>query len=420
MLWLMKRLYTKMEGCVFYEYIVSDDDTTMKKYLTHPEKRPTGKVNIGGRLPKEIPVPKWFADPTHRAKCVAGKFFKYNKASNKMTKLDCLRLKKYYSYYIKTNRKKSVKDIMEHIMAPLDHLFDDHKHCDSSWCHKKRREEDPKQCNEVGSERNKEGYYRNKKDDAELYAKLCELYQPYITEERITQCKHEFDTQVNEGMNTSVAKYAPKNRHYSKSISLEARVKVAAGIYNCGYHFFWTEVMKGLEIESDVSLQVYLLRKDEDKLKKHAREHDHANMARRKDNEHAKLRKELDARQKNISKNAEYSPMVGCDAAAGVEDKSKVGRNKSKTGRVVCRHALYGCIGGGDKAKHKTERSKSCTFNGQSAEYIRKVRDEYFDKNPHAKVEYDKMYPEVVTVGNGKKKKKKRIEENMGGGNTGM
>ena len=93
--------------------------------------------------------------------------------------------------------------------------------------------------------------------------------------------------------------------------------------------------------------------------------------------------------------------MVGCDAAAGVEDKSKGGRNKSKAGPVVCRHALYGCIGGGDKAKHKTERSKSCTFNGQSAEYIRKVRDEYFDKNPHAKVEYDKMYPEVVTVGNG-------------------
>ena len=43
-----------------------------------------------------------------------------------------------------------------------------------------------------------------------LYAKLCELYEPYIIEERITQCKHEFDTQVNEGMNAFVAKYAPK------------------------------------------------------------------------------------------------------------------------------------------------------------------------------------------------------------------
>ena len=87
------------------------------------------------------------------------------------------------------------------------------------------------------------------------------------TEERIAQCKYKFDTQVNEGTNTCVAKYAPKNRQYSKSISLEARVKVAAGIYNCGYHFFWTDVMKELEIESNVSLQVYLLRKDKDRLK---------------------------------------------------------------------------------------------------------------------------------------------------------
>ena len=126
----------------FYEYTVSNDDMTTKKYLTHPEKKSTGKMNIGRRLPKEIPIPKWFADPTHRAKCVAGKFFNYNKASNKMTKLDCLRLKKYYSYYIKTNRQKSVEAIMDHIMVPLDHLFDDHKHCDSRWCHKKRREED--------------------------------------------------------------------------------------------------------------------------------------------------------------------------------------------------------------------------------------------------------------------------------------
>ena len=140
-------------------------------------------------------------------------------------------------------------------------------------------------------------------------------------------------------MNTCVAKYAPKNRHYSKSISLEARVKVAAGIYNCGYHFFWTEVMKELEMESDVSLQVYLLRKDKDKLKKYARENDHANMAKRKANEHAKLRKELDTRYKNIAKNMEYSPMVGCDTAAGVENKSKVGTK-------ICRHALYGCKGG--------------------------------------------------------------------------
>ena len=141
LLWLMKRLFTLMLGCVYYGFIVGDDDSTMKKYVTHPAKRPRGAVNIGGRLPKEIPKPKWFADPTHRAKCVAGKFFKFMKANKSMTKLDCLCLKKYYLYYIKCNQDKSLSDIMKNVMAPLDHLFDDHKHCDSNWCYKKAQEE---------------------------------------------------------------------------------------------------------------------------------------------------------------------------------------------------------------------------------------------------------------------------------------
>ena len=57
-------------------------------------------------------------------------------------------------------------------------------------------------------------------------------------------------------------------------------------------------------------------------------------MAKRKANEYAKLRKELDARYRNIAKNMEYYPIMGCDTATGV-------RNKSKVGPKICRHALY-------------------------------------------------------------------------------
>ena len=102
-----------------------------------------------------------------------------------MSKLDCLRLKKYYSYYMKCNREKSVEGILENIMAPLDHLFDDHKHCDGSWCHKRAEEETRMECKVATSERNRKGYYRCKVKDKELYESLCELYKPYITEEQI-------------------------------------------------------------------------------------------------------------------------------------------------------------------------------------------------------------------------------------------
>ena len=93
-------------------------------------------------------------------------------------------------------------------------------------------------------------------------------------------------------------------------------------------------------------------------------------------------------------------------------------RNKSKVDPIICRHKLYGCTGGGDKTTHKTERAKSCTFYGKSTEYIREARDAYFVEHPDAKVEYDKMYPEVVTAGNGKVKEKR--DENIGGGDTVM
>ena len=122
-----------MKGKNYYEYIVSDDDKKMKKYLTHPEKQPAGKKNIGGRLPIEIPVPKWFADPTHGAKYVAGALFDVEKSHKRMTKLDTLQLKKYYSYFIKQNRHQSMEYLREHSMAPLHHLFNDHHLCDASW-----------------------------------------------------------------------------------------------------------------------------------------------------------------------------------------------------------------------------------------------------------------------------------------------
>jgi len=203
-------------------------------------------------------------------------------------------------------------------------------------------------------------------------------------------------------MNTCVAKYAPKSRHYSKSISLEARVRVAAGIYNVGYHFFWTEVMKELDVSVEASVQEYLLTKDQNKLRKFEREHDHANMAKRKRKEHEQLRKELELRYRNVQKNMEYSPMVGCDTVIGdkggknkEKDQDNIGEaKKGRKGQIVCRHKLYGCTGGTNtKTAHKSERSRHCTFSGKTRDEIRVIRDAYFQEHPDARKEYDMMHP---------------------------
>ena len=60
----------------------------------------------------------------------------------------------------------------------------------------------------------------NKELNKELYKELSGEYDMYTIEEKITQYKPEFDTQINEGVNTCNVRYAPKIKHYSKSISL--------------------------------------------------------------------------------------------------------------------------------------------------------------------------------------------------------
>ena len=59
-------------------------------------------------------------------------------------------------------------------------------------------------------------------------------------------------------------------------------------------------------------------------------------MATQKRREHEQLRKELELRYKNVAKNMEYSPMVGCDMAIG--NKGGVKR------RRVRESASIGCM----------------------------------------------------------------------------
>ncbi len=129
LLLLTKKLRDKTNGEIYLDYVITDEDTKMKKYISHPEYKARGWKNRGGSLPLDIPVPNWFADPTHRAKCVAGAFFEMTKgpqSDTRSTKLDALRMKKYYSYFIKQNCKKDIEWLMNHAMTPLNHLFDDH------------------------------------------------------------------------------------------------------------------------------------------------------------------------------------------------------------------------------------------------------------------------------------------------------
>ena len=74
--------------------------------VSYPKLLDNGKMSAG-RLDKTVPEPKWLADPTHRTKCVAKPIYALaaaNKSKSHVTKLDAMRIKKYYAYFIKQSR----------------------------------------------------------------------------------------------------------------------------------------------------------------------------------------------------------------------------------------------------------------------------------------------------------------------------
>ena len=351
LLLMMRNLDKKYGGEIYLDTIVTDDDTKMKKFITHTKYKPRGWKNHGGSLPANIPEPKWFADPTHRAKCVAGSFFEMTKgpiSATRATKLDALRMKKYYSYFIKQNCKKPIEWLLEHAIAPLDHLFDDHHHCDSSWCHKKKATEtDNEPPVDPTDDRNKKTYYRCKVEDEKLFTAMKEKYTKYISQEYLQHCMHSFDTQINEGMNNSVAAFANKGKHYGSTTSLITRVAIAAGIHLVGYHHFWNACLTALEVKIPHQLELRLLSMDNEKVARYHRDHEYGTKAKRKRLEHEKFKKEFIAHQKDVERNATYESRTGC-ATAPPEKES------------LCKHAPFGCKG---NKGHKTERSKQCDYH---------------------------------------------------------
>jgi len=56
-------------------------------------------------------------------------------------------------------------------------------------------------------------FNRNKKNNAKLYNQIQKAYRQYTTEARLKESLHLYDTQKNEAMHNSIAKYAPKQKH---------------------------------------------------------------------------------------------------------------------------------------------------------------------------------------------------------------
>ena len=65
---------------------------------------------------------------------------------------------------------------------------------------------------------------------------------------RLEEIVHGCDTQINESLNGVIAWFAPKNKSFSGSRSLQARVYLAIGIVLVGYKTFLQRLLDSMGI----------------------------------------------------------------------------------------------------------------------------------------------------------------------------
>ena len=115
----------------------------------------------------------------------------------------------------------------------------------------------------------------------------------FISREKMEMLNHNKDTSLNEALNNSVMSFAPKNKCFSGSKSLEVRVCIAMGINIVGHHKFWQLVLERLGITMTDSLNLVLQQKDEFLKYKKLRDQQGKNKLKRTEQVRAKIKEQI-------------------------------------------------------------------------------------------------------------------------------
>jgi hypothetical protein len=181
-----------------------------------------GKLQLrpdNGKLPADVPEPKFVADPNHRRKGLTGELIKLDMSRKDlkltMTRMDSTRIGKNFGYMARTLKNKSEEDYESAAAAVLEHHFDCHTHC-GDWCRRQHETEEQKKMSKK--------YYRCKKRDAKLYVLLQDTIQRFVEKDRLIEMAHSLDTNMNEAFNQICTWYAPKNKVFAGSYSLHNRI----------------------------------------------------------------------------------------------------------------------------------------------------------------------------------------------------
>ena len=207
--------------------------------------------------------------------------------------------------------------------------------------------------------REKEGYFRCKIKNKKLFTQMKTIFSRFKKKKAVKQCLHLWCTQKNEGLNTSVAKYAPKGKTYCSSVSLSNRISIVIGVQNSGYNRFWNRMFEVLSLSTGSDFTKYLEKKDHRKKRKREYEGEIEQKRKRAKTRHDKMREQFKKQIKDAARGATYGSGVALlgDTPMDIHPEIlRIEETRKKLKSQMC--TLPGCYEKG----HKTNSSKKCKY----------------------------------------------------------
>ena len=131
----------------------------------------------------------FLADINHRVRTFGNALWKLKamgKRHTDCTRVDCQRLKRNFSYWIWRYNGTTLEEFRERANAIVRHHFNDHSHCDASWCpHTKKTKEESALT----------GKYRDYETHKKLWEQLCEILDRFLTPLNLKDIFHKYHSQ---------------------------------------------------------------------------------------------------------------------------------------------------------------------------------------------------------------------------------
>jgi hypothetical protein len=192
--------------------------------------------------------------------------------------------------------------------------------------------------------------------DAKLYAVLQEKIARFITHDRLEEMAHTLDTNMNEAFNNICTWFAPKNKVFAGTGSLNTRIALAVGINSLGVEVFFKRLFKKLGLPLTPNVAYYLSLKEKNRNKRLQKVKTRESKLKKNKGKNALLAKNtLIAKIERRKREGTYRKGMNLDDPEEEELVAMDRPQKKKTNSSAAKYCEYCGVKG-----HVTQRSSKC------------------------------------------------------------